>query len=104
MAARNRPGSAKQALAQQAAGFRRGAPGKRYVGETSDQSARAKASERKRVARMAEIDSARRRAEEVGEPVSAVLAELVQEVVRVAWTLASAPFRIVAAVRRAREA
>jgi hypothetical protein len=104
MAAKSRPGSAKQALAQQAAGFRRGAPGKRYVGETATQSARAREGERKRVARMAEIDTAQRRAEAVGEPVSAILAELVQGLWDLAGTIASAPFRIAGALRRAREA
>ncbi len=63
MAVKNRPGSAKETIAQQTAGFRRGAPGgKQFIGGTHDQSARARRDEVKRVERMAEIASARRRA------------------------------------------
>jgi hypothetical protein len=104
MAAKDRPGSARDAMGQQEARTRRGAPGKRFVGEGADQSAKARRAERKKVERMAEVDAATRRAEEVGTPVSAILAELVQDAVRLARTLAAAPFRLAAALRRPRAA
>lgn len=104
MAAKNRPGSARDALGQQQARTRRGAPGKRFVGEAAGQSAAARGAERRKVGRMAEIDAAERRAEEVGTPVAAILAELVEDAVRLARTLAAAPFRIAAALRRPRTA
>jgi hypothetical protein len=53
MASRKRPGSAKRTVAKQEAARKRSAPGKRFVGETAEQSARARAAERKKVARMA---------------------------------------------------
>ncbi len=101
MAVKIHPGQAKEAIAQQAAVRRRGAPGKRFVGDAGRQSAAAKLAERKRALRMAEVDAARRRAEEIGEPISAILAELVQDALRLARTLAAAPFRIALALRSA---
>ncbi len=96
---RNRPGSAKNAIRQQEAAFRRGAPGaKRFIGGTAEQSRAARQAERHKVERMAEVDEASHVAEEVGTPVSAILAELVQDSVRLAWTLARAPFRIAQAL------
>jgi hypothetical protein len=53
---------------------------------------------------MAEIDSAERTVQELGTPVSAILAELVQDSLRLARTLVYAPFRIAQAMRRPREA
>src|SRR5512142_1293458 len=53
MATKKRPGSAKRTVARQEAARRRSAPGKQFVGETADQSAKAKRDERKKVARMA---------------------------------------------------
>jgi hypothetical protein len=53
MASRKRPGSAKRTVAKQEAARKRSAPGKRFVGETAEQSARARNEERKKVARMA---------------------------------------------------
>lgn len=87
-------------MGQQEAAARRGAPGKRFIGETASQSARARRTEQKKVARMAEIASAEQRSEEIGEPVSAILAELVSDVLHLARTLAGAPFRIANALRR----
>ncbi len=104
MASKRRRKSAKETLSRQAAGFRRGAPGKRFIGETSAQSAADHLEEVRRAQRMAEIASARRRAEAVAEPIEAVLAQLVQDAVRLARTVALAPFRIAAAWRRPREA
>jgi hypothetical protein len=103
---KNRPGSAKSAMGQQEAAFRRGAPGKQFIGGASaQQSQAARQAQRRKVERMAEVDSATRRAEALGTPVSAVLAELIQDTVRLARTLALAPFRIAQAlVRRPREA
>jgi hypothetical protein len=104
MAVKNRPGAARAALGQQEARTRRGAPGRRFVGEGAEQSAKARRDERERVGRMAEIDAAQRRADELGTPVSAILAELVQDSVDLGRSLVSAPFRIVAALRRPRTA
>jgi hypothetical protein len=104
MAVKNRPGSAKAAMRQQQVALRRGAPGKRFIGETAGQSGRAREEERERVERMAEVDAAIHRAEDVGVPVSAILAELVEDTLRLVRTLVAAPFRIAQALRRPREA
>lgn len=104
MAVKNRPGSARAAMGQQEARMRRGAPGKRFIGEGAEQSAKARRDERRKVERMAEIDAAERRAEEIGTPVAAILAELAADAVRLARSLALAPFRIVTALRRPRMA
>lgn len=104
MAAKNRPGSAKESLRQQQAGFRRGAPGKKFIGETAEQSRRDHRAEIERAERMAEVDGARRIAEQTPVPVSAILAELIQDSLRLARTLWLAPFRIAHAIRRPREA
>jgi hypothetical protein len=104
MAVKNRPGSARATLGQQEASTRRGAPGRRFVGEGAEQSAKARREERKRVGRMAEIDAAHRRADDIGTPISAILAELAQDTVQLGRSLVLAPFRIVAALRRPRTA
>ncbi len=89
----------------QVADLRRGAPGgKRFVGETAAQSQQARRNQREKVERMAEISAAERRATEIEVPVSAILAELVQDALRLARTLVLAPFRIAQAIRRPREA
>jgi hypothetical protein len=93
------PGQEKSALRQQAAGTRRGAPGKRFIGETADQSNAARRATRKKIERMAEIEAAERRAEELGEPISAILAELLADALTLGRALAVAPFRIAAAIR-----
>lgn len=104
MASKSRPGSAKDTLAQQQAAFRRNAPGKRFIGEAAEQSRRARKQQVEHVERLAEVDRAVRIAEDTPVPVSAVLAELVQDTVRLARSLAAAPFRIAQALRRPREA
>jgi hypothetical protein len=104
MAVKNRPGSAKETLRQQQAAFRRGAPGKKFIGDTAEQSRRDHRAEIERAARMAEVDGARRVADETPVPVAAILAELVQDSLRLARTLWLAPFRIAQAMRRPREA
>lgn len=86
-------------MGQQAAQARRGAPGRRFIGDTAAQSLQARQAQRKRVERMAEIDGAERRAEALGEPISAILAELVEDAVRLVRTLVAAPFRIAQALR-----
>ncbi|WP_242340430.1 translation initiation factor IF-2 [Anaeromyxobacter sp. SG66] len=103
---KNRPGSAKSAMGQQEAAFRRAAPGKQFIGgDSARQSKAARQAERRKVERMAEVDSATRTAEELGTPISAILAELVQDTTRLARTLVLAPFRIAQAfVRRPRTA
>jgi hypothetical protein len=94
MAVKSRPTSARETLARQRAEGRRAAPGKRFVGETAGQSEAARLAERKTVERMAQRDAALRRAEALGEPVGAILAELVQNALRLVRSLATAPFRI----------
>jgi hypothetical protein len=101
MAVKNRPGSARRALGQQMAQSRRGAPGKRFIGETADQSASARLAQREKVGRMAEEDTARRRAQ---EPLSAILFDLAENTYRLARTLVAAPFRLAQALRRPHEA
>jgi hypothetical protein len=93
-------------MRQQEAAFRRGAPGaKQFIGGNADQSRAAKQAERHKVERMVEIDQAGHVAEEVGTPLSAIVAELVQDSLKLAWTMARAPFRIAQAlVRRPRTA
>jgi hypothetical protein len=99
--ATNRPGTAKGALGQQQAAVRREAPGaKRFIGGTAQQSRAAHEAERRLVARMAEVDDARRVADELGTPLAAVVAELVQDAVRLVRSLALAPFRIGQALLR----
>jgi hypothetical protein len=98
---KNQPGSAKSAMGQQEAAFRRGAPGaKQFIGGSAEQSRAARQAERQKVERMVEVDHANHVAEELGTPVSAILAELVQDSLRLARTLATAPFRIAQALLR----
>lgn len=103
MARKNRPGAAREAFARERAQVRRGAPGKRFVGEAAEQRRAAKRAELATVERMSEIDAALRRADDVGEPVSAILAELVQDAARLVRSLVAAPFRIVVAMRQSRQ-
>jgi hypothetical protein len=98
------PGQDKAVLGQQAAGTRRGAPGKRFIGETAEQSNAARSATRKRVERMAEIQAAERRAKELGEPISAILAELIANALTLGRAVATAPFRIAVALRHRRAA
>jgi hypothetical protein len=104
MAAKNRPGSAKDTFGQQQAAFRRDAPGKRFIGDRAKQSAHAKEAIREKVGRMAEVNAAERTAAGTEVPVSAILAALVEDSLKLARTLVAAPFRIAAALRRPREA
>ncbi len=104
MAVKDRPGSAREAMGQQEARTRRGAPGKRFVGQAAEQSAKAREDERRKVERLAERDAARRRAEELDVPISTLLAELAWDVARLGWTVAVAPLRLAAALRRPRTA
>jgi hypothetical protein len=99
--AKNRPGSARDAMGQQQALSRRGAPGKRFIGETAEQSASARRAEREKVERMVEEDAERRKA---AEPISAILIDLLEDSFRLARTLFWAPFRLANALRRPREA
>ncbi len=102
MARKNRPEAAREALARQQARTRRGAPGKRFVGERAPQRRAARARELRAVARMAEVDAAVHRAEEIGTPVAAIVAELVEDAVRLLRSLVAAPFRIARALRQPR--
>jgi hypothetical protein len=98
MAVKNRPRSAREALARQQAERRRSAPGKRFIGERAGQSEAARLLERAKVGQMAERDAARRRAEALGEPIAAIVAELVEDAVRLVRSLVAAPFRIARAL------
>lgn len=93
-------------MGQQEAEFRRGAPGRRFIGDgAAQQSLDARQAQRRKVERMAEIDSATRRADALGTPISAVLAQLVQDSAKLVGTLLYAPLRILQAfVRRPRTA
>lgn len=105
MAKKMRPGAEGGALGQQAASLRRGAPGKRFVGERALQSRQARQQQAARVVRMAEEDAHARRLEKLrGESVGQILAGLLTESYRLARAYALAPFRILGAVRRARAA
>lgn len=99
MAVKNGPEAAREAVARQQAQTRRGAPGKRFIGDRAGQSEAARLAQRKKVERMAERDSAVRRAEAIGTPVMVILAELVQDAVRLTRSLVAAPFRIIQALR-----
>ena len=102
--AKTHPGSSKQALKQQEAAFRRGAPGRRFVGDASPQREGALRAEREKVHRMAEIDGARRLAERVGIPTIAMLADLAQSAVHIGGAVIRAPFRLARAFLRPRNA
>ncbi len=109
MASKMRPGAERDTLGQQAAGVRRGAPGKRFVGERAAQSRQAKREEVARVVRMAEEDARERdherRFEELKqESVAQIVVELVVDSYRLARTFALAPIRILNALRRSRTA
>lgn len=104
MARKNRPEKAREALSRQRAQTQRRAPGKRFIGETAGQREAARREELATVERMAEIDSALRRADAVGQPISAVLAGLVQDATRLVQSLLLAPIRIALALRPARRA
>jgi hypothetical protein len=99
MAVKNRP-DARQSLARQQSQTRRGAPGKSFIGEKAAQSEAARLAERHKVGRMAERDSALRRADEIGTPLAALLAELVENSVRLLRSLVAAPIRIAQALRQ----
>ncbi|HEY6004041.1 MAG TPA: translation initiation factor IF-2 [Anaeromyxobacter sp.] len=104
MAVKNRPASAREALSRQQADFRRGAPGKRFVGERAGQGEAARLAERTKVAQMAERDEALRRARKLSEPIAAIVAELVEDSFRLVRSLATAPFRIARALLVPRQA
>jgi hypothetical protein len=53
---------------------------------------------------MAEVDAARRRAEELAAPLAAIVAELVADAFRLVRSLVAAPFRIARALRQPRVA
>ncbi len=100
MANRNRIPSSRDALAQQQAEVRRSAPGKRFIGDTAEQSRSDRRAQLERVERMAELDAAERRADALEEPVLAILARLAQDSYLLARTLATAPFRLASALLR----
>lgn len=102
--AKMRRESSKHALGQQEAALRRGAPGRRFVGDSSGQRDKAVRAEREKVHRMAEVDEAHRTAERVGVPVIAMLADSAQRAVRIGGLLVRAPFLLARAFLRPREA
>lgn len=95
MTVENRPDAAREELRRQEARTRRGAPGKRFIGDAAGQSGAARRAERRKVGQMASEARAARRA---AEPMSAILAELVENAYQLARTLATAPIRIVRAL------
>ncbi len=84
-------------MGQQAANLRRGAPGKKFVGERAAQSRAAKRQELDRVVRMAEEH---RREERAEASVTGVLVDLFVDFLRLGSSLVLAPFRILDALRR----
>ena len=104
MSNRNQPRSPRDAFGQQRAEVRRGAPGKRFVGDAAEQSRSDRQAQLARVERMAELDAAERRAEALRVPLRALVMDLVQDSLALARTLATAPFRIAVAVWRPRVA
>ena len=101
MTVKKRPDSAKQELRRQEAQTRRSAPGKRFIGGTAAQSAKARRAEIRTVERMAKADAAARRVE---EPMVFVLVALVEDALQLARSLALAPFQIARAFLRPAEA
>ncbi len=99
MARKNRPGAAKDTMGRQEAGLRRGAPGKRFVGERARQAREAKRQELERVVRMAEQH---RREELQQASVTGILVEVFVDSLRLSNSLVRAPFRILEAARRGR--
>ncbi len=93
----------REALGQQRVEVRRGAPGKRFVGDAAEQSRNDRRAQLARVERMAELDAAERRAKALGVPLRALVVDLVRDSVALARTLVAAPFRIALAVWRPRE-
>ena len=73
------------------------------MGATADQSLNDRRAQRERVGRMAELHAAAQRAEALGEPLTDLVMALVQDSLRLARTLATAPLRIGLAVLRPRE-
>lgn len=88
-------------MGQESARLRRGAPGKRFIGDRAGQSRAAKRQELERVVRMAE-DHRREELRQVS--VTGILVELFVDSLRLANSLIQAPFRILEAVRRGRRA
>ncbi len=99
MARKNRPGAAKDTMGRQVASLRRGAPGKRFVGERAGQAREAKRQELERVVRMAEEH---RHEELEAASVTSILVDLFVDSLRLANSLITAPFRILEAARRGR--
>jgi len=103
MANKMRPGSQRDLLGQEAANLRRGAPGKRFIGERAAQAREAKQEELAKVTQLAEeAAEARRREELENESVIGIVAGLAVESFRLARAFALAPFRILEAIRRSR--
>ncbi|GEJ58432.1 translation initiation factor IF-2 [Anaeromyxobacter diazotrophicus] len=92
----------KAALGQQRAELRRSARGKVHIGDDTG-SAAGRAAERAKVHQLQEAEHERREAARP-EPLSAIVADLVTDSLKLARTLVSAPFRMAAALRGRREA
>jgi hypothetical protein len=92
----------KTALGQQRAGIRQGARHQQFVGSGPS----GREAELAKVRRMQEIQHARAEKEQLEQPVSALVADLVGDTMRLARTLIAFPFRMAAALRghRASEA
>ncbi len=94
----------KATLGQQRAELRRGARGKVHIGD-EDGSAAAKAAERAKVRALQEYHAAKLAAERRrDDSLSAILADLFTDSLKLARTLLSVPFRMAAALRGRGEA
>lgn len=92
-----RPGSAKDVVGLDSARMRRGAPGRRFVGDRAAQAREARQQELERVHQMVEDDRREKRDE---ASIPGILADLVVDSLRLARAIVAAPFRILEAVRR----
>ena len=92
----------KTAMGQQRAGIRQGARHQQFVGSGPS----GREAEVAKVRRMQEIQHAREERAHVEQPVSALVADLVGDAMRLARTLIAFPFRMAVALRghRATEA
>jgi hypothetical protein len=91
-----RRANSKTAIGQQRANLRQSARHKQFVGAGAAEGRRA---ELAKVRRMQEVQQARAEADHLRKPVSALVADLVGDGVRLARTLVAFPFRMAAALR-----
>lgn len=88
----------KAALTQQRAELRRSSRGKVHIGDDTG-SAAAHEAELAKVRHMRELQRLRQEAAQIPESMAAILADLLTDSARLARTLVTLPFRVVAALR-----